>query len=417
MTFPLPVDAVVRVSLSEGAAPPTFICAIARTTNGRTAWQWSPEALAGGDVFGVNLAGRQVPPMPGVHIVGKPELAGLPGFLYDSLPDAWGRLITDRALRKLGVSATNLAGIDRPAVVGDRGPGALVYAPQFSLGEDSTTPIDLDRIAVEAALTLEGDSAELLVELARLGGSAGGSRPKAWIAVDPDGRIRSGSAVLRPGETGWLVKFRARHADPEDIAQLEYAYARMALEAGLDVAQPWLIETSAGHYFASRRFDRSGDGRVHVLTAAGILNVAPEQAMAADYLDLLRLTRHVTRSEAEVVEAYRHAVFNVLAHNRDDHLRQFAFMRRNGTWHRSPAYDLTFSQGPGGEHTLLVSGEGRRPQVAHLERLAKEAGIRARVAREVVARTLGALSQWSALANEAGVSVASREAVATAIKG
>jgi len=223
--------------------------------------------------------------------------------------------------RATTVPVAQLAGIDRLAVVGDRGIGALVYAPQFSLGADSREPLDLDRIAADADLTLAGENTELLVELARLGGSAGGSRPKAWIAVDGEGRIRSGAASLRPGETGWLIKFRARQADPEDIGRLEFAYARMAIAAGLDVAEPWLIKTSRGAYFASRRFDRNDAGRGHVLSAAGILAVVPEQAIAADYHDLLRLTWHVTRSEPEVAAAYRHAVFNVLAHNRDDHLR------------------------------------------------------------------------------------------------
>jgi len=145
MTLPLPAGASVRISLVEGAGPPTFRCAIARASDGRIACEWSPEALARRDVAGVNLAGRQVPLLSGVHLVGKPELRGLPGFLYDSLPDAWGRLLTDRALRKLGIAVAQLAGIDRLAVVGDRGIGALVYAPQFLLGDDSREPLDLDR--------------------------------------------------------------------------------------------------------------------------------------------------------------------------------------------------------------------------------------------------------------------------------
>jgi len=271
-------------------------------------------------------------------------------------------------------------------------------------------------VAADADLTLAGEDTELLVELARLGGSAGGSRPKARIAVDSGGRIRSGAASLRPGDTGWLIKFWARQADPEDIGPLEYAYARMAISAGLDVAEPWLIQTIRGAYFASRRFDRNDAGRVHVSSAAGILAVAPEQAIAADYHDILRNTRHVTRSEPEVAAAYRHAVFNVLAHNRDDHLRQFAFMRRGSTWCRSPAYDLTSCDGPGGEHTLLVASEGRRPGTAHLDELAKQAGIRTRVAREVVADVRGALARWAEFADQAEVSPSSRERVADALR-
>lgn len=417
--LPLPVGTSVRVVLAEGGERPVVVSAIARSADGRTAWQWTPEALARGEAFshalGVSIV-RQVPFTPGVHVVGKREMAGLPGCLYDSVPDAWGRLVTDRALRALGVSVESVSGIDRLAVVGDRGAGALVYVPQFSLGDDTGEILDLDRISSEAQLALEGHSAELLVELAQLGGSAGGSRPKAWIAVDAGGRIRSGAGTLRPDETGWLVKFRARTADPEDVGPLEYAYARMAIEAGIEVAEPWLIETSAGSYFASRRFDRAETGRVHVLSVAGLLNVAPDRAVAQDYKDLLRLTRHLTRSETEVAAAYRNAVFNVLAHNRDDHLRQFAFMRRGGAWVRTPAYDLTFSNGPGGEHTLLVAGEGRSPQHAHLAELAKDAGIKPLVARAIVDQVRGALARWDDFASDAGVSTTSRKLVASKIK-
>jgi serine/threonine-protein kinase HipA len=138
--------------------------------------------------------------------------------------------------------------------------------------------------------------------------------------------------------------------------------------------------------------------------------------MAQDYKDLLRLTRHLTRSETEVAAAYRNAVFNVLAHNRDDHLRQFAFMRRGGAWVRTPAYDLTFSNGPGGEHTLLVAGEGRSPQHAHLAELAKDAGIKPLVARAIVDQVRGALARWDDFASDAGVSTTSRKLVASKIK-
>ena len=111
----------------------------------------------------------------------------------------------------------------------------------------------------------------------------------------------------------------------------------MALAAGLDVAEPRLFETARGRYFASRRFDRVGARRVHVFTLAGLLDVAADEALAVDYADLLKVTRHITRSEVEVTEAFRHAVFNVLSHNRDDHLKQFGFQRVGGLWTRTPA--------------------------------------------------------------------------------
>jgi serine/threonine-protein kinase HipA len=120
MTLPLPPGTNVRVMLAEGQAAPRLVAAVARLADGRTAWEWSPEALATGDDVGVNRVTRKVPFMAGVHGVGKRELDGLPGVLFDSLPDAWGRLLTDRALRKLGVSQRQLHGMDRLAIVVSR---------------------------------------------------------------------------------------------------------------------------------------------------------------------------------------------------------------------------------------------------------------------------------------------------------
>ncbi|MCC6621271.1 MAG: type II toxin-antitoxin system HipA family toxin [Deltaproteobacteria bacterium] len=410
--LPLPVGAPLRVTLAA-ADVRQELADIARVAQG-LAWQWTSEALARGDDAGANLVARQVPFVAGVHIVGKPELGGLPGVLADSLPDAWGRLLMDRALRKHGVEPRALGGIDRLTLVGASGPGALVFAPAFDW-EDVPEAFDLEQLARDSELVLEGREPAHLDALARAGGSAGGSRPKAWVAVDAAGRMRVGAGELGPDETGWLVKFRARLHDPEDIGPIEYAYTKMAAAAGLNVPQPWLIDTARHRYFASRRFDRDGGARVHVLSAAGFLGVHPEQATATDYADLLMLTRRVTRSEVEVHAAYRHAVFNVLAHNRDDHLKQFGFVRRAATWQRSPAFDLTFSDGPGGEHTLLVAGTGQ-PTRASLEALAERTSIKARPAQKIRDEVSGAVSRWSTFARQAGVSAASRQRIATTLK-
>jgi len=355
--------------------------------------------------------------MRGVHRVGERDVNGLPGFLADSLPDAWGRLLVDRQLRAAGVQPATLRGIDRLAIVGQRGPGALVYEPQVELGETTTamaTILDLDALARGAEALLEGEPAHILDDLQRLGGSAGGSRPKVWAALTPEGRLRSGAHALEPGETGWLIKFRAPQHDPPDMAALEYAYALMARAAGIEVAEPRLFETaSGGRYFGSRRFDREGTKRIHVLTAAGLLNTSPDAAAAFDYVDLLGVVGHVTRSQEDVLAAYRLAVFNVLAHNRDDHLKQFAFRRMEGRWRLAPAYDLTFSHGPGGEHTLLVAGEGRHPGKEHLEELAARRALKSRRVTAVVGEVRAAVKNWAHFAEQASVSDATCAEVQT----
>lgn len=405
MKLPLQVGAALAVELLEGSV--SELCRLSKLPRqDRSALQWTAEALASGEDAGANLAVRQAPLIAGVHEVGQRGLAGLPGWLADSLPDSWGRLLIDRQLRSFDIEPVALTGVDRLAIVGQRGPGALSYRPAFPLADDDRDEgaVDLDRVAQAAQVLLSGDSPQLLDRLATLGGSAGGSRPKAWIAVhDETGALRSGAAALREGETGWLVKFRAPQHDPEDIGPLEYAYALMARRAGLDVAEPRLFETDRGRYFASRRFDREGAKRRHVLTAAAFLDVPAHQAVTADYVDLLGLTRHITRSEVEVEQAFLHASFNVLAHNRDDHLKQYAFIRDGRRWRRAPAYDLTFSDGPGGEHTLLVAGEGRRPTRSHLLEVAERARLDRRKASELLDACEEAVDAWRDIAEEVGV--------------
>ncbi len=416
MNLPLQRGARLRILLHEAQNAASVLCGIARTPGSLTALEWTERSLATGEDAGANLAVRQAPLAPGVHVVGKRSLDGLPGFLADSLPDSWGRQLVDRQCRRLGLAPAALSGLDRLAIVGRRGTGALLFEPEAPLSDEAEPSLDLDSLARDSTLMLRGGDPELLTTLERAGGSAGGSRPKAWIAEDRAGRLRSGAQSLRDDETGWLVKFRAPGHDPQDIAALEYAYARMAQAAGIRVAQPRLLETSAGRYFASQRFDREGPQRLHVLTAAGLLDVAPHQAMAADYADLLKLTRYVTRSEEQVLQAYRHAVFNVLCHNRDDHLKQFAFLRKDGVWRRSPAYDLTYSPGPGGEHTLLVAGEGADPGREDLRRLAELAGLKHTPARRALEEVFEAVRSWSEHAAEADVGADSRARVGEAIR-
>lgn len=417
-TLPLPAGARLRVERADDA--PLALCTLSalQGQRGVVALEWTEAARAAEDDAGANLVVRQAPFTRGVHRVGRPDLDGLPGFLADSMPDAWGRLLVDRQLRQAGLQPASLRGIDRLAIVGARGPGALTYAPEVPLGDDDAggEHFDLDRLARGAALVLEGEAPDVLDALQRAGGSAGGSRPKVWAALSEAGTLRSGAHGLRAGECGWLIKFRAPKSDPEDVGQLEYAYALMARAAGIDIAEPRLfVSTSGARYFGSRRFDREGPRRIHVRTVAGFLNVAPEVATAQDYADLLAIVAHVTRSDADVMAMFRVAAFNVLAHNRDDHLKQFAFRWRDGRWRLAPAYDLTFSAGPGGEHTLLVAGEGRAPGVAHLRELAERRRLKTRAVNRILDDVRAAIAEWPTHAANAGVSEASTAQVRTTL--
>lgn len=353
---------------------------------------------------GLDLSPLRLPLRTGIQR-GDPALfEGLHGLFNDSLPDGWGRLLFDRAMRAQGVLPDSLSPLDRLAHIGTRGMGALTYEPDYTNANPSE-PIDLDELAQNAHDVLKGSASDVLEELLALNGSSAGARPKALIGLNHDSRdIMHGAEELQAGFEPWLVKF-ANSQDGVDAGAVEYVYALMAEKAGVDMMPSKLLPAKSGAgYFATQRFDRDGKARVHTHTACGILH-SDFRTPSLDYQDLLTLTLHLTRDVREVEKMYRLAVFNVLSHNRDDHSKNFTFlMNDNGDWRVSPAYDLTFSSGPSGEQSTMVMGEGKAPTIAHLEALGADAKIDKAKAAEIIDQTREALSQWETLATRYGVS-------------
>ncbi|HEV7586631.1 MAG TPA: type II toxin-antitoxin system HipA family toxin [Longimicrobium sp.] len=353
---------------------------------------------------GLQLSPIHLPLRPGVHEGPPTPFAGLPGVLGDSLPDGWGLLLMDRAFRQRGVSREAITPLDRLAFLGTRAMGALTYHPATGPEDGFDAAVELDEMAEQAERLLEGSAEDVLPELLRAGGSPGGARPKVVVGFrEGDGALVSGAGPLPPGFRAFLVKFEAR-ADPADAGAVELAYSRMAAAAGIRIPRARLFSTpGGGRYFAAERFDRPDGGRRHVHTLAGLLH-ADFRLPSLDYEAYLRATLHLTRDLAEVEEAFRRMVFNVLACNRDDHARNFAFrMEPDGTWHHTPAYDLTFSSGPGGEHTMSVVGEGRAPGRRHFSELAAKMSIEPRARDAVIEQVDAAVARWPAFAADTGV--------------
>lgn len=355
---------------------------------------------------GLDLSPFRLALQPGLKRFEPQPFEGLPGLFNDSLPDGWGRLLLDRAMRAEGILPEQLSPLDRLVHVGNNGMGALVYEPDLG-AEPPGDGIDLDRLAKQTADVLEGEADDVLAELIALNGSSAGARPKAMIAYNPSSGVMAHGAARQPeGFEHWLVKF-PNTQDGVDAGAIEYVYADMAKAAGIEMMETHLFpaENGAG-YFATRRFDREGTKRLHVHTASGLLH-ADHRTPSLDYEDLLALTMRLTRDIREVEKMFRLSVFNVLAHNRDDHAKNFSFlMDASGNWRLSPAYDLTFSSGPGGEQTTMVKGEGKSPGAAHLSRLGREADLPKKTVETVIAQTEDALAQWGRLARAHGVRAA-----------
>lgn len=336
---------------------------------------------------GLELSPFKLPLKAGVIESNDRTFEGLFGVFNDSLPDGWGRLLLDRTLMKSGLNPGTLSALDRLCFVGKGGMGALSYEPE-NPGTMSHITNDLDDINSEIQATLD-DNDTYVEDLLVLGGSSAGARPKVLLPID--------------GED-WLIKFRSS-LDLKDISAIEYAYHLMAKDAGLNLPEAKLFPSRAGlGFFGVKRFDRHGDCRVHMHSIAGLLH-ADHREPCLDYESVMKATFYVSKDIRQCEIQFRNTVFNVLSHNRDDHAKNFSFlMDKNGIWTVSPAYDLTFSSGPSGEHSTMILGEGKNPTKEHLLRLAESCNIKSSKALEIIHQVLEATQKWDTFASAVGVS-------------
>ena len=299
---------------------------------------------------------------------------GLFGVFADSLPDGWGRLLVDRLMRKNGLNPHTVGSLERLAIVGNTGMGALTYRPTIPL-ESVYNELTLDEIAKECERILQTDTSEKLDYLFAKGGSSGGARPKILPRIDNE---------------DWIIKFPSSE-DSKDVGRQEYDYALCAKECGIEMEEVRLFpsEKTQG-YFGTKRFDRVAEGengKVHMISAAAILETS-HRIPNLDYDILMKLTLQLTKSMEECEKLYRLMCFNVFAHNRDDHSKNFSYIYRDREkrWILSPAYDLTYSNSIGGEHATTVNGNGVDPGMEDLLSVAKKIGIGMAKAKKTAAK-------------------------------
>jgi serine/threonine-protein kinase HipA len=374
-------------------------------------FEYDPAFIAAG----IEISPIKLPLRAGVFTSPDTVFDGLFGVFNDSLPDGWGRLLLDRTVEKHGIRRGQLSPLDRLAYVGRAGMGALSYEPGRSGDARGDAPLALDRLAEESAIMLTGESGEVFEELLRLSGSSAGARPKIVAQVSADmSKIVHGPAKLKPGFEHWIIKF-ASSQDPRDIGAIEYAYSLMAKDAGVKMPETHIFRTKKRGYFGAKRFDRRGDRRVHMHSLSGLIH-ADHRNPSLDYDMLLRVVVVLTKNIVEVEKAYALACFNVLAHNRDDHAKNFSFLLNDSNaWVFAPAYDLTISDGPAGEQSTMVMGEGKNPNAEHLRLLGKEHDLKN--APRMLAKAQKAVARWRDHAEAAAVSTKSASDVAERIRG
>ena len=336
----------------------------------------------------------------------------LPGLVADALPDGWGLRLMDQVLARLGLLPQQVSPLDRLAFLGDRAMGALVFEPATDIvlpAED----VALLTLAQEVRADVQDKDVAALTELAVIGGSPQGARPKALVQYDTDsGRI---STLPSAAGTPWLVKFPAR-GEHKEVCAIEQLYARLAGDCGLDMPRTACFDLGRDlAAFAIERFDRQAGMRVPVHTLAGALH-ADFRLPSVGYQTLLRNTRAMTHDEREVEKAYERCVFNVIFNNRDDHVKNFSYRMDEGfSWKLAPCYDLTFSDGPGGEHQMDIEGEGLHPGRDHLLHLARSSSVDAGRAEVAIARMLAIAGSVGRTAREYPIRPATRKRIADAI--
>lgn len=362
-------------------------------------FEYDPAFIASGE----ELSPLHLPLRPGLLSRDATPTMRLPGLFEDSLPDLGGRRLMAEWFRREGVREHAITPLMMLAYVGRRAMGALTYQPPLKVGTDESA-LQIGELYTAAARAEKAGPIDLDV-LAPVGSSVGGAKAKALIGLPKagaEGPVLPGGEGLPPSHEAWLVKFDT--SEDGTAGPMEEAFARLARAAGIEMPQTRLLSTrtAAGtrRHFAVKRFDRLGPKRLHYHSLAGLCQMGND----LDYGTLLRVARRLTRSEAEVKKAFRRAVFNVLASNRDDHGKNHGFLYRDREWVLAPAFDLTFSsreQLP--ERGMAVLGERREIDLARLRALAESEDLDRAEADAIIDEVRKARDQWPALADEAGV--------------
>ncbi len=409
------------VSLEEGAEVATFA--------------YDPDFI----VSGIQVAPLMMPlsdevfSFPGLN---PRSFHGLPGLLADALPDRYGNILIDAWLATQGRLPESFNAVERLCYTGARGMGALEFAPAIGPQSRKATPIRIDALVDLASEVLAnrnnlqasfGDAAksDALRDILRVGTSAGGARAKAVIAWnETTNEVRSGQIDAGDGFDYWLLKFDGvtnnqdkELADPEGYGAVEFAYASMAAAAGIATAHCRLFEENGRRHFMSKRFDRqAGGGKLHMQSLAALAHFDFNDQNANSYEQALLTMRRLGLPTESIVEQFRRMVFNILARNQDDHVKNIAFlMDKSGGWRLSPAFDITWSFNPDGawtaRHQMSTNGKRDGYTMDDLIACGATANIRARKAKSIIDDVRGAVEDWPRFADDAHVEKMWREAI------
>jgi serine/threonine-protein kinase HipA len=409
------------VSLEEGARIAAF--------------QYEPAFLASGvelSPLTMPLARRiyQFPSLPEV------SFHGLPGLLADSLPDRFGNALIDAWLATQGRRPESFNAVERLCYIGVRGMGALEFAPAKGPPLQRSAKVQLDELVKLASQVLThrtslqvsfapGRRHDGLQEMLRVGTSAGGARAKAIVAWNRNtNEVRSGQVKAPAGFDYWLLKFDGVSAnkdkeleDPKGYTVIEYAYALMAADAGIEMSECALMEEGGRRHFITRRFDRLSDGgKLHMQSLAALAHFDFNSAGAYSYEQAFDVIKRLSLSIRVREQQFRRMIFNVVARNQDDHVKNIAFlMDQAGTWSLSPAFDVTYAYNPTGlwtrHHQMTINGKNDEFTREDFKAVAQVAGLKRGSSEAILTEVTDTVREWPRYAKTAGVLGSQRDQI------
>jgi serine/threonine-protein kinase HipA len=349
---------------------------------------------------------------------------GLPGLLADALPDKFGNAVIDAWLARQGRDISSFTPVERLCYVGTRAMGALEFKPALNQRTDKVVPVEISHLvdlarkitshrnSLDVTLTDndEATNQEALLEILRVGTSAGGARAKAVIALNGDGHIMSGQANVPDGYEHWLLKFDGANdlefGKTDGYGRIEYAYYLMAKACGINMMECRLLEEGGRAHFMTKRFDRQNNKKLHMQSLCGLGHYDYNVPGAYSYEQAFSVMRKLRLPKKDAAQQFRRMVFNVLARNQDDHTKNLGFlMDKSGVWSLSPAYDVMFAYKPGNEwidkHQMTINGKQDHFTLDDFKTVASSISLSN--SKEVIEEVKEGVSQWQRFAKQAGV--------------
>ena len=313
------------------------------------------------------ISGQQIYSFSGLS---EETFQGLPGLLADSLPDYFGNAVINAFLRAQGRPENSFDPVEKLCYIGKRGMGALEFKPALSRVRKSQklNVNALSQLATEIMQKRESfkvsldDKKSAFHDILQVGSSAGGARPKAVIAWNPEtNEVYSGQVEAPNGCDYWLLKFDVQK-DGKSYGRIEYAYYLMAKAAGIQMSECRLLEDHDCAHFMSKRFDRLNGEKLHIQTLCAMRHMDYNNPVANSYEQAFDTMEKLKLLPSEKKQLFRRMVFNAVVRNHDDHTKNISFlMTRDGVWHLAPAYDMAWAYKPGskwtGQHQMSINGK------------------------------------------------------------